>query len=470
MVHALGRAFPEIRRRPTRERLGPVLIESLPMLMPEPDRPPRRATGARPAMRRAPHGVALLLTLLTVTGVSIALARVAQAEPVSSGNVTAELASEQRTIRPGGMFTLGLSLRPAEGWHTYWQNSGDSGLPTRIEWTLPPGFHAGELMWPHPVRLGDPPFVTYGYERDALLLTNLDAPSTLQPGSDVEIVAAARWLACRADACVPGKADLKVHLRVDSGAPQIDPGWQAAFAKARSELPKMAVDWSASVRETADQVHVDVIAPAQARPVATAVQVFAIDPGVIDASAPPSVRATDSGFTIDVARDERREPLPELLQLVVVADAAADAPAPFRALRINAHKAVESPPAGAAKAPSQGAVAAKAPDKRTAQSSRAAHAGGITFWAAIVLALAGGLILNLMPCVFPVLSLKILGFVHIAHHDRPSVRRHGYAFAAGVLASFWILAAVLIVLRMAGDSLGWGFQLQQPLFVALLAA
>ena len=450
-----------------------MLSEFIRTMHPEPQLPPRRHLSV-PAGRRTVRSVSRSSAVLTfvaavfgVIAMDAATCREAAAEAVRSGNVTAELVSEHQTIRPGGMFTLGVSLRPDDGWHTYWRNSGDSGLPTKVEWTLPERFHAGDLLWPHPVKLGKPPYVTFGYEKDALLLTHFDTPSSLRAGSDVTIGAAVRWLACRDDACVPGKADLTLKLRVDEAAPQPDARWQPAFAKARSELPKAAVDWSANAREQENLVRVEITSPPNARPAADAIRVFPLEAGVLDASSEPKIVATDGGFAVEIARDERKTPLPDLLGLVLVTDAGGDASSSGpRALHVNAHKATT--PAKAAAKP--GAVDAKG--AKAAKPAVAARPAGtnIRLWLAVVLAFAGGLILNLMPCVFPVLSLKILGFVHVAHHEPRRVRWHGYAFAAGVVASFWILAGILVVLRSAGTTLGWGFQLQQPLFVAFLAA
>lgn len=321
--------------------------------------PRRRAQAPRPSARLFFAAVAAVLLSFRVD---------AGAEAVRTPHVTAELVAETQTVQPGEPFTIALSLRPEAGWHTYGPEPGDSGLPTRIEWNLPQGLRAGEIQWPQSVQLTGPPIVTYGYESDVLLPVRIEVENELATGPDIPLFATARWLACRDDACVPGKADLTLNVRVDAAPPRPDPRWEAAFAAARA---------SAS-----------------------------------GDSAPPAA-------------------------------AGGRAPASMS-------------PSGAT-------------GDETAGSGSAGD-GAVTFWAAVVLAFLGGLVLNLMPCVFPVLSLKVLGFVHVAHHEPAAVRRHGYAFTVGVLVSFWILGGALLVLRAAGNALGWGFQLQEPVFVAAMAA
>jgi thiol:disulfide interchange protein/DsbC/DsbD-like thiol-disulfide interchange protein len=434
------------------------------------------------------HSLARPLAATAALGIVLA-ATFVRAEPVTVGNVTAELVGETETIRPGSAFTVGLSLRPSPEWHTYWKNPGDSGLATSVEWKLPPGMKAGELEWPHPIRLGESPFVTFGYEGATLLLARLEAPASLAEGSTARIIAAARWLACRDDACVPGKAELELELPVASSDPVRNTKWAATFDSSRSLIPRAAAGWSATASDGKDVVRIDVTAPAGARARDT-VEVYPVVSRVLDASARPVVRVTETGLSIEVPRENDTAVLPEALGLVLVDEKGWDTSG-ATALRIDARKVAgqggdaSGPAAGFA---SPGSVPAASPPQASeaapAAASRAAPSTlspasveaavpvvpDVTFWAALGLAFLGGLVLNLMPCVFPVLSLKILGFVHVAHHDAKVVRRHGYAFASGVIASFWALAGILLLLRAAGGVFGWGFQLQEPLFVAAMAA
>jgi thiol:disulfide interchange protein/DsbC/DsbD-like thiol-disulfide interchange protein len=413
---------------------------------------------------------------------SFVAATVAGAEPVTVGNVTAELVSESASIRPGSTFTVGISLRPSADWHTYWKNPGDSGLATSVEWELPAGMKAGELEWPHPVRLGESPFVTFGYEGETLLLASIEAPASLAAGRKAELVAVTRWLACRDDACVPGRAELSLSLPVAAAEPARNAKWAAAFDSARALVPRAADGWSATTSDGKDAVRIEVSAPPGVL-VRDDVQVYATSPRVLDASTVPVVRAKGSKLEIEVPKDNPTVALPDSLGLVLV-DEKGLGPGGATALLVSARRpgasgggtagdaavAVPAPAPAAAPASASSGTAAASRTVSAAAVSSAAATGDVTFWAALGLAFLGGLVLNLMPCVFPVLSLKILGFVHVAHHEAKVVRRHGYSFAAGVLASFWVLAGALLVLRAAGGAFGWGFQLQEPLFVAAMAA
>ncbi|HEY2773235.1 MAG TPA: thioredoxin family protein [Candidatus Binatia bacterium] len=398
--------------------------------------------------------------------------------------------SDQETIRPGQPFTVGIALRPAAGWHTYWQNPGDSGLPTRVEWKLPDGFRAGELQWPHPVRLGNPPFVTFGYEGDSLLLTDIQTPDSAKVGEDIQIVATAKWLACREDACVPGKADLPLKIRVEDAPAVRDSRVCDLFDAARQGVPRSLDGWSAKFSGNADTMRFEISGPKDSRPSTNRLDLFPLEGRIVDASAQARTTTTDDGFVVEVARDKHATGLPDHLGLVVVADGGWDFGGNVHALRVDARNVAAAAPGSAAAAapaaapvpaavPAPGAAPAPTPatEARGGEAASPAPArvaqtgvGDITLWAAISLAFLGGLVLNLMPCVFPVLSLKILGFVHVAHSEPAAVRRHGYAFCAGVVVSFWVLAALLLSLRAAGDALGWGFQLQEPRFVALMIA
>ena len=410
---------------------------------------------------------------------AVAMTGRAHAGPVTTNNVTAELVSERTSVRAGEPLDVGIALRPIAGWHTYWMNPGHTGLPTKVKWNLPSGFRAGELMWPHPVRLGTAPFVTFGYEGDALLLTRIETPPSLRPGDEVTLRAEVRWLACREDGCIPGKAELELELPVRDEAPSRDPRWSAAFDDARSRLPRSIDGWSARLSENAGKVRIDLAMRSEGRPSTTRIDVFPEIAKIIDVSAQATVAASPEGFTIEIAK-EAAASIPDVLDLVLVAEGGWDSEGNVVALAVEARKdgavgGTTRPAAPVATAPTPAAPASASHASATpapASESRSAavpSAAKVTLLAALVSAFLGGLILNLMPCVFPVLSLKILGFVHVAHHDPARVRHHGYAFGAGVLVSFWILAGLLLALRAAGSFLGWGFQLQEPIFVAGIA-
>lgn len=376
---------------------------------------------------------------------------VGQAAPVRTQHVESELISESASIQAGKPFTVGLRMKMDEHWHTYWVNPGGPGLATNIEWTLPEGFAAGPIQWPHPVRIPTPPLMTYGYEGEVLLMSQITPPPSLRPGSHFTIGATANWLVCE-KVCIPGGAQYTLELPVSEGQAASDPKWQSLFAETRRQLPvEPGPDWFASFTITDDAYSLTVRAPNDVRMDASSLYFFPLDETGVEAAKPQQVEPIDGGVRIRMERSDSGTELPENLRGVLVADSGFPPALPDRAVLIRA---------------APGAVGAAA---GVAGSESAEGGGGLGLGVVLALAFIGGLILNLMPCVFPVLGIKILGFVNQAGSDRRKVTLHGLVFTAGVLASFWILAGVLIVLRAGGQELGWGFQLQSPLFVFALA-
>jgi thiol:disulfide interchange protein DsbD len=351
-----------------------------------------------------------------------------------SKNVQASLLSEHAAVQPGQALTLGLRLEMADGWHTYWKNPADSGLPTKLTWTLPPGFTAEALQWPHPERIEAPPLMSYGYNDEVLLPVTVRAPADLAPGRSVRLAARADWLECK-EICLPGKADLEITLPVEAAT---RPSEHAArFAKTRALLPGDGSAWKPRALSVPKRL-VLAFSP-QAAP--TEAYFFVDRPQVVEYAEPQKLFRTADGFTLELT-PAVNGPAPERLSGVLVAVTASGT----QAVAVDA--AVET----AASAPAGAEVVTRS---------------GGSVWAPMGAAFLGGLLLNLMPCVLPVLSLKVLGFVRQAG-DR-AVWRHGLAFTAGVVLSFWALAGLMLALRAGGESIGWGFQLQSPGFVAVLA-
>ncbi|HYB99783.1 MAG TPA: thioredoxin family protein [Candidatus Limnocylindrales bacterium] len=443
------------------------------------------------------HALGTLLFFSAVTAPSVA-----EAAPVRGNYATAELLSETTTARPGTPLSLGIRIVPDPGWHTYWINPGHTGLAARVKWDLPDGFTAGPLQWPHPDRIGAPPYVGYGYKADLLMLAAVDVPQAASSQKSAAIAANVSWLVCREDACVPGKADLTLNVPIDASAPAPDARVAPLFAQVRQRVPRNLEGYSARLRDRGDSIVLELEGPAGGYPSTQDVEVFPVDFNVIDENVAPVARATEFGLQVEMRKRPKSRALPENVTAVVVAKGGWDAAGNIPALQVSAPVVVEGSAAAqeqqAAPAMHDAAAPAAAaqqpigspPAERTASapastgaartdiapaaaqgaaSQRIDGAESVTLALALVLAFAGGLILNLMPCVFPVLSLKILGFVHVAHAEASRVRQHGFVFAAGVLVSFWIMAGALLALRAGGQALGWGFQLQEPGFVAVLA-
>jgi thiol:disulfide interchange protein DsbD len=396
-----------------------------------------------------------LVARLLAGAALLALATGAVAAAVKSEHVEAELVAARTAIVPGEPFTVALRLKIQDGWHTYWRNPGDSGLPTTLTWTLPEGIAAGPIEWPAPRALPAGPLVNYGYEGDALHLVELKPSGALVAGSTVSLKARADWLVCR-ELCIPEGADLTLALPVarEAGA---DPRWGAAIAAARAALPRPLGGWRASGEARGATIALTLV-PA----------VAAANPGEVRFFPYAADQIEPSG-----AQRLTREGDAYVLALPV----ASTLSAPFDRLAGvltasggfgTAHAAtIEVALAGTAIAGPKPALAA-VPALNLAPPSPAASAGFFALTVAIVSALVGGVILNLMPCVFPILSLKVLGFA--THHDtKPTLRHEAVAFAGGVVATFVALGLLLAALRAGGEQLGWGFQLQSPEVVAALA-
>ncbi len=357
--------------------------------------------------------IALVLGLLPATG---------WPAPVMAPHVRVELLTETTAIEPGHALSAGVRFVLESGWHVYWRNPGDSGEAPSLAWTLPPGFAAGEIEWPRPERIVVGPLVNFGYDGAVLLPVTIHVPHELHVGAPVELRAHARWLVCDADECIPGSAMLSTSLPVGAAAPGPSAG---LFAEARAHLPTAPPPgWTLSASSGADTltlaVH-GVAAAAEPEP-----RFFPFGREVIEHAAPQRVVREADGFRLVLAPWS----------------GATTAPAGLAGLLTVGEHAYAV------------AVPTRAP---------------IAFQP-LLLAFAGGLLLNLMPCVFPVLALKALALVGLAREGRRRMRLHGLAYGLGVLVSFWLLAGALLGVRAGGAQLGWGFQLQSPVMVALLAS
>ncbi|HEX3631321.1 MAG TPA: thioredoxin family protein [Casimicrobiaceae bacterium] len=401
-----------------------------------------------------------VLVSLIAAALLAAASAVVHAVPVRTAHVEAELVAERAAFVPGEPMTVALRLAMDRGWHTYWQNPGDSGLPTTLAWKLPAQLRAGPIQWPAPQALPVGPLVNYGYQGDVLLLSEIASIGDVAPGETLTLAARADWLVCK-EVCIPEGADLTLTLPVAAkgSAAATAPGdarWSTAIARTRASFPRALERWNASATAKGSVVDL-VLTPA---PGATApadigkLRFFAYRAGQIEPSGAQELSRDGARWTLALPVAVQRSG--EFTRLAGVLESTAGLGGGERAVQLDV------PLAGTV-------IAAAAPVESSPQALPLAPAeSALSLGAAIALALVGGLLLNLMPCVFPVLSLKVLGFA--AHGGtRAMMRRHGLVFAGGVLVSFWLLAALLVALRAAGAQLGWGFQLQSPAVVAGLA-
>jgi thiol:disulfide interchange protein/DsbC/DsbD-like thiol-disulfide interchange protein len=389
------------------------------------------------------------------------------AASVKTPHVEAELIARHKAIAPGQPIEAALRLKIIDHWHTYWQNPGDSGLPTKLKWTLPPGFTAEPIQWPHPKKLPLGPLMNFGYEGEVLHLVKIAAPANLKAGEPVTLKAKAEWLVC-ADVCIPEDAELALTLPSDPAKPSVDARWEQAFVSANAALPMAKFDAinTISAKIEGDKLVISgkTLAAAGGTLYPTEVMFYPYTPELIANAAAQVLAKSADGFTLTVPLAEPLLTDLTTLDGVLVATPGWSAPANgasanSKAMAINA-PLVYAAGSTAAKSATGVVIQPKLP--QTPPQS-------MSFIAALGFALLGGLILNLMPCVFPVLGIKVMGFVDAAHGQTSALRRQGLAFFIGVVVSFLALAGLMLALRVAGQSIGWGFQLQEPAFVAALA-
>lgn len=351
--------------------------------------------------------------------------------------VKVELLAELAGIVPGEPFTVGIKLSMKPHWHTYWRNPGDSGEPTKVTWKLPPGFVASELEWPAPSLIRVGPAASFGYEGETILLARLTPPRDLRPGTSVDLAADIAYLVCE-KICIPGEASVSVLLPVsESGAPSQT---NAVFEAARSMLPQPS-PWSATFGVDAKAITLFLRARDLRGDAIRSATFFPYDNTLIDNAARQALRVDGRTTQVSIERSQIAKSTPQRLDGVLVLEEDVGGKLARHAFAIEA--ALSAP--------------------------FAAGEGGVTLLYAVITALIAGIILNLMPCVFPVLSIKIMNLTQHQAETPRRVRLHGMAYALGILACFTILAGVLHGLRAGGAEVGWGFQLQSPLMVATLA-
>ena len=385
----------------------------------------------------------MLRSSLLIAALMAAVPAVAESV-VKTDNVEARLVAETPNAVPGGTISVALRLNIREHWHTYWFYAGDSGEATTVEWTLPDGVTAGPLQFPYPHRIEVPPLVNFGYEGTVLHLTDLQIPASAKPGDTIALKADAVWLVC-AEVCIPEEGVLTLDLPVAADAGTADAATAAEFAAARAAMPTPS-PWPATASVDGKTLTLRLDAPQLAEAGLASAVLFPQSGGYIKNAAPQTVETSGGSLTISTETG-RRFSTPEK---------AAE---------------VKSVPAVIVTTGSDGVTHAftlEAPVTAAAPASAPGGEGALTVPVALLFAFLGGLILNLMPCVFPVLSMKALALAKKGGDTR-AARIGGLAYTAGVVASFLAIAGLLIALRAGGEQVAWGFQLQSPIVVAGLA-
>jgi thiol:disulfide interchange protein DsbD len=386
---------------------------------------------------------------------------------VKTGHLEAELVPETQGVAPGGLAYVAIRQDILKGWHTYWRNPGDSGEATSAKWTLPNGWSVGDWVWPAPQRLPLGPLMNYGYTGQVLLPVSLNVPASAKPGTSVTLKADVTFLVC-ADICVPEEAKLKLDVPVVAGTPPTDPKWGAAIDQTLMNAPKAsgleaAVAWAG---QGANRVlKLGVTGDALKGVDLSHAYFFPYDPKVLDQPSKQQIEKGPNGLTLTLKPGQQTAnatavpSLDGVLSLGGQAYEVSAAPEPIPA------------EAGGLGAVTPAPLKAEAVAQSTAGSATAAippPGADVGLVTAIAFAVIGGLILNLMPCVFPVLSMKAASLASHAHKEGEA-RTQGLAFLAGVLVTFLALAGLLLAAKAGGAAIGWGFQLQSPAVVGALA-
>jgi thiol:disulfide interchange protein/DsbC/DsbD-like thiol-disulfide interchange protein len=382
--------------------------------------------------------VTTLLIIFTIVSV--------EADPVSTENAEVELISEQQTVQPGEIFWIGVRMDLREGWHVYWRNPGDSGMPLMLEWLKPDGFEVGEIQWPYPEWIEVSGLTSYGYHGEKLFMMEVTAPDHLAEGEKFTLVAEADWLICE-KICIPEYADLELTLTATLSDVTYEERWASMFAETRQQLPVKLDYWDATASYEESTVTLELTTDVFEIPDYQEVIYFAKEEGEIENGEDQPFVIDGNTLSMQLKKSTYKTGDIDRLWGLLYNPDGWDDEGRIKAMIVDV----------AIGADNDGFIAS------TTDSP-------LSMGLLIILGFAfiGGMILNLMPCVFPILSIKIMNFMEMSGHKPGQIRVHGCMFGLGVLLSFLVLAGLLLGLRAGGQELGWGFQLQSPAFIAFM--
>ncbi|MDF1853428.1 MAG: thioredoxin family protein [Verrucomicrobiales bacterium] len=384
---------------------------------------------------------------------------------VRDQNVVAQLVANQSTITPGGKFTIGLKFTIDPTWHTYWINPGETGTPTELDLKLPEGFRATKLLFPTPKRFvvdysipGTPIFEAgFGYEDSVIHPMIIQAPDDLEPGSTITLDGTANWLMCDPSSCVPGMAELSLTLKV--GGESVASPEAAEIEKFQKKVPEFKV-WAFSAELAGDKINAVIQLPEEFETNGIEWKFFPLKPRIFDQLADVDFTLEDNTLSFSVLKHQDLTELPDPLAGILIAQSG-DTKTGYEVTTdwTDFMKDEGTAKPGLELTESTPAVSSEPP--------ALPFGGGLI--GILFAAFLGGMILNVMPCVFPVISLKVMSFVGQAGEDRKKVLAHSIVFALGILIFFWILTVMMLILRNAGGGeVGWGAQLQEPIFIVIL--
>ena len=343
-----------------------------------------------------------------------------------AGESSLSIITESNQISSDETILVGLKFKLNSGWHTYWENPGDAGAGASVVWELPPGFTASEILWPGPTKIPVEPLMTYGYEDEALLLTKITSPKTIS--YPVNIGAKVSWFTCK-DICLPQEGEVSIKLLQGSK-------FKNEFTSVLNEIEKtVPIDLSSPHRLSLLDNKIFLQFEREGSQQISSAYFFPAEYGFISYVAHQKLEKNDKSFSLELTPAEVQVKTSNLKGV----------------LKLNLDGASE-----------YYNLDLPLPDKADTSPLT------LNLITALFFAFIGGLILNAMPCVFPILSIKILGFIEQSQGSRKKIMQHGLVFSAGVLTTFLVVAGLLLFLRSTGDLIGWGYQLQSPLIISLL--
>lgn len=381
------------------------------------------------------------------------------------------LVADQLTVRPGSRTTIAIRMTMDAGWHTYWTNPGDAGLPLGARWTLPAGVTVSALQFPTPRVMPQPPLMSYGYQDELFVLADLDIAPTVAVGTVLKITAEIDWLICE-ELCFPASGTGELTLKTTAGSEAKLTKWSSDLAMTRDRLVRDGTLWPSSAWRTDSGYAFLVVLPTTIRPAMRVPYFFADSMSVVEHAATQRVRFANDTLIVSVVRSPFGSNDLTRLQGVLVGDASVNGAGYHLDIALT-ETPVDADRRAALLSDTTGVMrtggSLTGSGAAAFGSDPATDGTNLGLLLAMGMAFLGGLLLNLMPCVFPVLSVKILSFVERGGDDPKVGRMHAMVFTYGVLLAFWILAGSLYAIRAGGAQLGWGFQLQSPPVVAVLA-
>lgn len=367
---------------------------------------------------------------------------------------------QEEVANPGQPFwvAIRLNLKPEE--HIYWKNPGEAGIPLSIDWQLPPGFKVGDLQWPYPEKFSVGDMLGYGYSDEVIFLTEITPPSDISSDREFNLKANIGWLVCSSESCQPGSMTATSPLITSKTAFELRDNPSDLFKQARSKMP--ASSTSATAHRTQNFLKLELKSGFESKEDIQSIEFYPENQGVINLSIEPWLSNNQEISYLATLKENQMSDYQEsYLKGVLVVCTGNGFDKHFESFTVNAPIQESSEVAFLDK---------KNPEKNLLnnQANSLAFDGGIGM--ALLFAFLGGMILNLMPCVLPVMSIKVMSFIKLSGESRSLTLKHGLIFSLGVLISFWILACAMLILRAYGKAVGWGFQLQDPIFIVILAS